>query len=222
LINILDIKRSNSLSRYSYDKGWIPMSDRKTHNLISSMKIKHPRKKRKKLKDLYLTKQFNLEWKYTQHLNPIQVVSLYCTVPRIHSLENLPCREAGKSNLDENEVSILNSLLANQTCQVYFSINKLLYDYSVDFYEVEIPNIPLKQFSRVLDVLPYSHIFFTKSNIFLWTVLKPEDKEWINELNWNLRRILLHHAYQIPDLNWFDLEHLAWIPPRILSKCIFE
>lgn len=219
IMDILDSRRSNSLFLYRYDKGWIELSEKEQLDLSNSLKIEHPRKKRKKFTDLFVTYPFNREWHYTHHSNPTKVISLLIKLSHSYYLEDLPPRNIEKQKILDSDLALLSDLVINQTFQVSFIIDRLINESSLDIYSIEIPMMPFKQLNLFLNMIPFAYLFYTESKIYIWAYLNPKEVDWISkQLNWKINKVHLEKSFLPLDREWFDFKNLAWYQPKILNQ----
>ena len=219
IMEILDSRRSNSLFLYRYDKGWIGLSEKEKLDLSNSLKIKHPRKKRKKLADLFVTYPFNREWRYTHHSSPEKVISLLIKLSNSYYLENLPPRNIENLKVLDSDLALLTDLVNNHNFQASLIIDRLIHESSLDIYSIEIPIMAFKQLNLFLNVIPFAYLFYTESKIYIWAYLNPEEVNWIRtQLNWRINEILLEKSFLNLDREWFDFENLVWFQPKILNQ----
>jgi hypothetical protein len=216
---ILDIHRSISLSRYRARKGWSTLSSKEIEDLIQQLTVKHPRKLRKKLPALFHDTPFNHDWNFTQAQDPKQVISLVCKIQKKFSYETMPINPDNvELAFSRSDIDILENLIQNKICQPFFSLDRIHHEYSIDFYSIRTPSMPMKQISRLLRVLPYAHLNFLENSIDLWTRLSSQDRNWIKEyLGWEPVQIIPYKHQQVLEYAWFNPKTLQWRSPKILE-----
>ncbi len=219
LIEIRDIYRSISLSRYRAGKGWLTLSSKEIENLIQQLTMKHPRKLRKRPPALFYDTPFNHDWNYTQSQDPIQVISLVCKMQPKFSHDTLPINPDNvKPTFSRSDIEILERLFQNKLCQPFFSLARIQFEYSIDVYSIRIPFMPMKQVSRLLKVLPYAQLNIMENSIVLWTLLSPQDRKWIKKyLGWEPFQIIPYKHQQALKCDWYNPKTLQWCSPKILE-----
>ena len=210
-----------SLFLYKANRGWNNPTTTEKRRLAQLLKTKHPRKKRVKL-PLFLSPAFNEFWHYNLNSKPSQIIELCCKFIRSFSYKMLPL---GMKNSHENlrfsksELSQLKDLFFNQVIHVFFVPIRLLHEFSLDFYWMKIPKIPLVQLSRFLAWLPYSILYFTEKDINIRAYLTHELAQWIrNDLKWTIMPIIEVFSPHQLLFEWFSTSNHQWKLPIVLKK----
>jgi hypothetical protein len=219
LTDILEIRRSTSLSRYHAREGWATLSSKERQNIKEKMRIKHPRKKRKKIPAFFVDGSFNQEWNYDQNSDPKELISFFSNFSKRITYETLPIHsENPKIAFSKSNTDILKKLIQEQICQPFFTLDRIIFEYSIDHYSVEIPKMPLKQLEYVQRALPHTQLYMTEKKYFLWTHLSPDDFNWItDDLGWKTKNILASKYHEPLNSKWFNTETLQWNTPRVLK-----
>ena len=185
------------------------------------MKSKHPTNKQNEDSALSLTSSFNQNWVYNQHPLPAKIIELYCKIPDEYSYSDLPLNSGNqhRTALSRDEIGLLKQLSYNEVVSIGFVPWRLMYEYSLDLYWINLPIIPDFMLKRFLNLVPYSDIYYTENSISLLTRLTPKVVHWIKtDLNWRVIPVTLVHYPQNLDFNWFDVEKLKWKTPLLLLK----
>ncbi len=212
---------STSLTHYKVDFGWTEPSVTKIRQLTTLLKSKHPTNKQNEDSALSLTSSFNRNWVYNQHPLPAKIIELYCKIPDEYSYSDLPLNTGNqhRTALSRNEIGLLKQLSYNEVVAIGFVPWRLVYEYSLDLYWINLPTIPDFLLKRFLCLVPYSDIYYTENSISLLTRLTPKIVHWITtDLNWRVIPVTLVHYPQNLDFNWFDVEKLKWKTPLLLLK----
>ncbi|MHA2307090.1 MAG: hypothetical protein ACXACU_17055, partial [Candidatus Hodarchaeales archaeon] len=120
--------------------------------------------------------------------------------------------------LTKKELEMLKLLQKKDVVQLNLSFTRLIQEYSIDMYLLEIP-IKLKQLSRFLGFLPSSKILVNTENIMMIAYLTPYLSEWLkNDLNWSVNAIIESNIPIFPDMTWFNEESQKWLTPQVLME----
>ena len=212
---------STSLTHYKVDFGWTEPSVTKIRQLTALLKSKHPTNKQNEDSTLSLTSSFNRNWIYNQHPLPAKIIELYCKIPDEYSYSDLPLNTGNqhRTALSRDEIGLLKQFSSNEVVSIGFVPWRLVYEYSLDLYWINLPTIPDLLLKRFLCLVPYSDIYYTENLISLLTRLTPKVAHWIKtDLNWRVIPVTLVHYPQNLDFNWFDVEKLKGKTPLLLLK----
>ena len=218
IVRITNSCRSSSLALYKAEYGWQEISPASWSRLVKKLSTIRPRKRRTKQSSLfYLTPLFNEFRNYRQYPNPPQVIALFCFRPLIFSYSELPL---GSTNphiplrLKKSQLRLLKKLYSHQLIEISFNAVRLTQEFSLDTYWLKIPRIPIEQLSRLLEILPFSHLFLAETQIYIWTYLSPILARWMSQdLEWTILQVEPYHKPKKLDLNWFNSETLEWKSP---------
>jgi hypothetical protein len=219
LTDILEIRRSTSLSRYHAREGWATLSSKERQNLNEKMRIKHPRKKRKKIPAFFVDEPFNQIWNYNQNSDPKELISFFSNFSKRITYATLPIHsENPQIVFSKSDTDMLKKLIQEQICQPFFTLDRIIFEYSIDHYSVEIPKMPLKQLEYVQSALPHTQLNMTEKKYFLWTHLSPDDFNWItDDLGWKTKNILQSKYHDPLNYKWFNKKTLQWNIPSVLK-----
>lgn len=220
LNEITDIRISASLALYRAEKGWKELSPTLKKQLTMQLKTSNPRKQRKKSPIFFLTRAFNQNWNFRIHPTPSQVIDLYCKFFHEISLnEQLSSVQHSSHRYSKSGLSLLKDLNDINVCQLTFYPNRLLFEFSLDQYWINLPLIPFNQLSRLLKWLPYTRLSFTETGIHIWSFLTSEITDFLNtKLDWIVRPIIHYHDPMGLNFKWFNPKGLHWLLPKILEK----
>ncbi len=209
-----DTRISCSLAHYQARMGWRTPTPTSLRRLALPLKTAHPRKRRMKLPPYFLSPSLNQHWNYLQESDPSHVVELYSKFSGFYSFYDL------YSNLSKPDLAHLKELHKNYLFHISFYSNRLLLEFSPNFYLIKMPPMPLDQLSRLLISLPYALLFFTKNNTYVWTCLTNGWKKWMEKefKTWVVIPIIEKYYPMVFDSKWFDSESLLWKLPLVLRK----
>ena len=215
--------RSTSLDIYKAGIGWNKYGKTKL-NLIKT-KLLSERPKETNLTDtisLYIPPSFNSTWNYKQHPLPEKIIELYCKIPEAYSFTELPFRPLENGNtksLSRDEIGLLKQLYYNKVINIGFIPWRMIYEFSLDRYCIEISKKPLFQLKQFLFLLPYSYTYLTQDKIYIWAFLNSHLMNWIKkDLKWDIYPVLWTHQIQDLSFKWFNKETLQWKIPKILHQ----
>jgi len=217
----LTIKCStSSLFQYKPDSGWKLPSQSAMNSLASSITSKSSKREEKKQKNLYIPPPFNSEWHFTKHPLPCRIIKLYCEIPQRFSYTELPLgsiRNQRKNYLTTEEIGLIKQLYYNQVVQIGFIPWQIVFEFSMDEYNIKIPKLQSSKLNQLLKLLPQNEIYETEKNIIIWTRFPKNLKEWMKEkLNWEVNNISIFYYPSDLNYNWFNEEKLQWNTPEIL------
>jgi len=217
----LKIKCStSSLFQYKPDLGWKLPSQSAMKSLARSIISKRSKNEKKNQKNLYIPTPFNSEWHFTKHPLPCQIINLYCKIPQKFSYAELPLgsiRNQRKKYFTTDEIGLMKQLYYNQVEQIGFIPWQIVYEFSMDKYNIKIPKLPSTKLNQLLKLLPQSEIYETEKNFIIWARFPENLKEWMKEkLNWEGNNISIFYYPSNLNYNWFNEEKLQWKTPEIL------
>ncbi|MFW9903165.1 MAG: hypothetical protein ACFFFH_02450 [Candidatus Thorarchaeota archaeon] len=223
LHELTQIKTSHisvSLLLYQATKGWRTPTPTDWRRLVPMLKTKNPRKMRTKLTSYYLTHSFNEQ--YTDHLDRSSLIHLFCKIPREFSFKELPLDQNNDQThvkLSKAELKLLEEMYERKIVQIGFLSNRLIYEFSLDIYWIKTPKVLLNQLSRLLAWIPYSRLYFTEKNIFIWAYLTSEFAHWLStDLEWTVIPIIENHNPHRIKVDWYISEEQQWKTPHILKR----
>ncbi len=220
LDTIKNIRFSASLNLYQNNRGWGELSKTDLGRLAQKLKTEQPRKDRTKLLPFYLTQEFNRNWSYLENPDPSNLIALYCKSYPIFSLNDLNSELNNKSALqefDKTDCEILKTLHQEKVVQLNLIYTRLILEYSIDQYLVEIPFMPIEQLSRLLTFLPWTELFYTSRNILMITYLTAFSSEWMKKnLVWTVKNIIESNIPIPPKISWYDTENQQWNTPQLI------
>jgi len=209
---------SSSLFQYKSDSGWKLSSQSVMNSLV--WESESSKRDENRHKNLYIPTSFNIEWHFTKHPLPCEIVKLYCKIPQKFSFTELPLgslRNQRKKIFTADETGLIKQLYYNRVMQIGFVPWRIVNEFSIDSYYIDLPKLPSYKFNLLLKLLPYSEIIETEKNVKIWTRLPKNLVEWMKEkLNWEVHNVI--PIFSRADLNydWFNEEKLQWNTPEIL------
>ncbi|MFX1285480.1 MAG: hypothetical protein ACFFB5_17715 [Promethearchaeota archaeon] len=223
---IINIQMSYSLSNYKTDKGWHNLTETEWKRLSRPVKTSRPRKRRIKPSSFFLTSPFNNDFNYQQHPKADELLRIYCKSQRTFTYGELPFGNTGNQStlsFSKKEIGVLRDLFESKVLQVDLVLNKLNQEFSWDLFWIRIPKlIPLEQLSRILELLPWTRIYYTRSDIHLLTFLTSKLAQWMSsDLEWIVIPVISLHYPITPSLDWYDLETNQWITPYMLKSPLY-
>jgi len=213
--------RTTSLEIYEAGVGWKEPSKTKLNLLKTKLLSEKPRETYSNaLSTLNIPQSFNSNWYYNQHPLPGKIIELYCRIPEAYSFIELPFRSLKSGNtksLSRDEIGLLKQLYYNKVVNIGFVPWRMIYEFSLDRYCIEIPQKPILKLKQLLFLLPYSFTYITKDKIYIWAFLTPHLVNWIkNRLKWNIYPVIWTQQLQDLSFEWFNKTTLQWKIPRIL------
>ncbi len=223
LSKITTVRKCISLNHYQENIGWIELSPTKLRRLTQLLQSKNPKKRQREKNSFFITPEFNLQWYYSQHQLPKEIIKLYCKNPPEYSYSNLPLRlidNQDSNRLSRTEVGLLKQLHYNhQVVQIGFVPWRLVYDFSLDLHCIILHKIPFFQLERFLNLIPFSEIYSGEKSIYIWARLTPKLVKWIkNDLKWTVISIIRKQYPLNLDFKWFNVSRLKWKIPNLLKE----
>jgi hypothetical protein len=208
---VIDFKLSSSLALYRAEKGWRKLTDTQCKNLAHKIKKGNPRKKKSENTSFYLTNSMNPNFSYFDYEKPINLVNLYCKASGPYSFNKLPLGYIG-SFLTPLETGLLSFLHQRHIIIIGFQMLNLLYEFTMDQHFVIISKHS-ENLEFLLELLPFSSIYFTEKDIILVTNLPSNLMNWLKkELNWDIFTVIRTHNPQSLNCELFDKKSLNWNP----------
>jgi len=212
---------SNSFAQYKPELGWINITQSQKNSLKRSFSSKKSRMEEEKIEYLHNPVSFNLNWHFTNHPLPTKLIKLYSKIAQGYSFSNLPLgssRNQANKSITKDELGILKQLYYNRVVFVDFIPWRIVHDFSIDLYVINIPKFPRSKLNYLLNLISYSDIYETEKNVSLWTRLPQTLEHWMKkDLNWEIDSVIRDHNPRDLNYDWFDEEELQWKTPEILS-----
>lgn len=211
---------SSSITQYKPNIGWINPNLTKMKSLTRLLKSTRPKRIEKRKAGLYIPNKFNLDWYFTQHPLPNQIIKLYCEIAQGYSFSNLPLvsyRNEVNRSLTKDELGLLKQMYYNRVLYVDFIPWRIVNEFSMDLYNITIPKLSSSKLNSLLQLLPYSEIIETQKDIKIWTRIPKILEEWMNiKLEWEVISIIQTHFAGNLNYNWYNKKKLQWNTPKIL------
>ncbi|MHA2247348.1 MAG: hypothetical protein ACXADY_20545 [Candidatus Hodarchaeales archaeon] len=217
---VSDMQIGFSLKRYQPEKGWLNFTTTEWNRLSRQMSSD-------RLQDIpeiqipyFTSTAFNQNWNFLKHTNPTRAANLYCIEPRKFNINSLPFSIKPKNqNYSIREKAHLKELYNNRVVQIIFQVDRLNFAFSLDLYWIILPNN--NQLSWLLRELPYSHLFYTKEETHIWSLLTSDLAEKLQtDLNWTVLPIITIGEGCKRTIEFFNQETLKWKNPIILQDFI--
>jgi hypothetical protein len=222
LEKITEIRISTSLAQYKETKGWQKTSNSRWVQITKQLTSFRQRKPKQSLESYFLTESLNNNWHFQMYDNPIEVVRLFCKSARNYTYNNLPYNLTDENNplyFSKNELTLLRTLYGSKISLLWFFPSRLISEFSLDRYWVEIPDIPIFQLNKFLVILPFAQIYSNEKGYYLWTALTPELAHMIKkDLNWVVSPITRAYFTSFYSEKWFDSKIQQWRTPLVLEK----
>ena len=210
---------SVSLLLYQATKGWRTPTSTDWHRLIPMLRTKSPRKIRTNLTSLYLSLPFSEE--KIGNYDKSRVIQLFCKIPREFSFRELVTgsnKDQIKIKLSKTEIKLLGEMYQRKIVQTGFLSRGLIYEYSLDNYWIKAPKMPLDQLSRLLALIPFSRLYFTENDVFIWAYLTRKFAQWLKkDLEWTVMPIIENHRPQNFNFDWYANDIQQWKTPHVLK-----
>lgn len=215
-------QKSASLRLYRANTGWTKPSITMLRRITPELTSQTFQGVQKGPSSLFYPPPFNSRWSFTQHPLPLQIIELYCQIPPNYDYSVLPLisrirPDRSVKQLTIAEIGLLKQLYYNRVMNVGFVSWYLVQEFSLDYYCLILPSLPLFQLQRFLELLPFSDLFFTPRFILVLTHLTAPLHKWIkNDLGWNVFPITSYYTPITPQIDWFQKHTLQWISPHVL------
>lgn len=222
LARVSEIQISQSLELYQEEKGWRELTGQEQQRI--SHQLKNDPKNHDVVSSFLISPPFDKNWHYKQDKkHEIKMIDLYCKAVPSFSFSELASRLYSKQSsfrLSREELQLFAYLYHKKVVQCDFNPTRLISDYSLDRFSIEIPqNVTLKHLKILLRYLPRARVFTTETGIQMWTVLTQNLAEWLDqELKWTVRPIQTQYWGQPPEKRWFDYELCEWNTPHLLNE----
>ncbi|MFX0172985.1 MAG: hypothetical protein ACFE9L_13815 [Candidatus Hodarchaeota archaeon] len=220
LTKVNQFQWTSSMALYQERKGWSNLSRSKWHQLVQSLKLPHPRKRRTRFESFFQTPPFNSNWQYRRHTHPSRIIKFYCDIAEEFSFDELSSELINKKQTNKsapNEFELLKELIHKGVVHCGFRSYQLEYEWALDAYWVKIPQLTDNQLKRLLQWLPFSELYHSEHNIYLRVRLPLEFVQRIKkDLNWVIIPIIRHHYPLKLQFEYYDPKTHQWICPAIL------
>ncbi|MFX0174000.1 MAG: hypothetical protein ACFE9L_19105, partial [Candidatus Hodarchaeota archaeon] len=218
LAQIENIQTSTSLYLYQATQGWRNISRKEFRKLLQQLKGKigkeNPISKTREY-PFYITPRYKRQWNYLDHPQVHQAIGLYCK-PREFSYKCFPF-DYTNTYFSTHERNLLRWFHRNNVVRVSCELDRVIHDFSKDYYVIRLPTLPFPRFMEFFKYVPFSRIFHTKDQIYLLTLLNAELVKWITRLNWTVLSVIMYHTPTRVDNVWFDPERRCWKSPISLT-----
>jgi hypothetical protein len=214
-------RRSAAFNSYKPNVGWRKLLKNERQAITSNLEITTNEKGINK-DFIYISTPLNpLQWSFTQHPHPLDIIRLYCDIPSQFSYSQLifdNVLDLNKKKISLKMIALLKDLYERKVLEVGFIPWRLIYNYSLNRYCIILPRIPLKKLLHFLTILPYAETYFSDHQIYIWTRIPVGIVSWIkNDLKWTILPVERIHPIKNLDFNWFDQKKLDWKKPNVLK-----
>ncbi|MFX1514757.1 MAG: hypothetical protein ACFFC6_00465 [Promethearchaeota archaeon] len=206
---------SASLNQYKANVGWIEPTQTQIQRITRILRSTRPPNSK-----LFYHPPFNNHWDFKQHPLPVEIIKLYSNIPLDYSYSNLPLNNhQDLTHLTRKEIGLLKQLYYNRVVYTGFVPWRLVYEFSLDLYGINLPKIPFIQLQQFLILIPFSQIYFTEKLIHIRARVTPKLVRWIErDLEWTIFPIIRKQYRLDLEFNWFDSELLQWRTPGIIDQ----
>lgn len=140
-----------SFALYKEKKGWNHFPPVKIQRLTTPLTSKHTSRRNPTFPSYFQTSKFNDVWYYKQHPKPLTVISLYCKANRIAPIDTRSLDRLNQNlDISKIEFSILKELYQKRVYQLTFFLNRLIYEFSREFYLIILPIMHFEQLIRLV------------------------------------------------------------------------
>ena len=216
--------RSISLEKYKADNGWISLTKVQMRKQVDLLLSKVGKKITARKKLHYFSPSFNRKWHFTQHQLPLELIRIYCDLQSSYSYKSLPFTSSGnkeEKSFTKESIGLLKQLNYNNNLNIDWIPLRLVYEFSLDYYWIIIPKIPLPRLTRFLEILPYSVVHLAEDQIILYAYLTPQLAQWMSEdLNWEIHFVSRLFSPSNLHYEWFNEDRMQWKTPLFLRKGI--
>jgi hypothetical protein len=218
---IEQLRRSTAFSLYKPNIGWQDLPAKERQTILRHISLDEAEETLEN-NLLFINKPLiPLNWSFTDHPQPVEIIRLFCKIPDQFSFSRLPfdniIQEKDKY-ISLGEIEQLKYLYNKKVLEVGFTPWRLIYNYSVNRYCIRIPKITFKKIIHFLKILPYAEIYFSRHQIYLWTRLRNKEVDWIrNRFRWTIFPVVRAHPISDLDFDWFEKDCLQWTRSKILQ-----
>ncbi|MFW9780270.1 MAG: hypothetical protein ACFFE8_15620 [Candidatus Heimdallarchaeota archaeon] len=225
--SVLDYRKNISLRQYHSEKGWLNTSStylRKLKRIIlSSGSAELEYSTNSTGDDYYIPNAMDTNWNYRDHPLPHRIIELVCRMTKEFTFSDLPIGSddlRNPSSLAIDELGLLKQLYYNRVVYPVFIPWQIVYEFSLNNFCVYIPKISFSNLKKIVEIIPYSEVIFTKEFNFLFGRLTPRLVNWIrSDLGWDVHMVSRTHKKPMEfNSDWFDKRSLTWVVPEVLSQ----
>ncbi|MHA2304364.1 MAG: hypothetical protein ACXACU_03145 [Candidatus Hodarchaeales archaeon] len=218
LAEITNSQGISSFSNYKPNEGWRNLTKSEWNQILKYIR----RGEHQKEIEIFATPLFNEEWTYKMHQKPSEVIAFICRCPYEVSFKQLPWntkKDPDSIVFSQNDKGLLKQLHKNNVLHTTLLSYTLYNEYSLTPYCIKAPMMDFNVLANFLSIFPYSHVFISGSNYYIWTQLPKRYGEQIeNDLKWEVDPIQRKIPIKNLHLNWYDIERQEWFPPKLYDN----
>jgi hypothetical protein len=226
LARVDEIQISQSMILYQEEKGWRDLTLQEQRGIGRQLRNERHPENREELPSGLISPPFDKEWYFNQNnKQAAKVIDLYCKGVPSFSFSELASRLYSKQSsfrFSKEELQLIAYLFHKKVLQCDFNPTRLISDFSLDRYSIQIPqNMKLENLEILLSYLPRARVFTTETGIQMWTVLTPSLVNWlVHDLEWPVQPIYTQYWGQTPERSWFDYQSCQWNTPHLLTNYV--
>ncbi|UCG00644.1 MAG: hypothetical protein JSW11_13620 [Candidatus Heimdallarchaeota archaeon] len=224
LARVVEIQISQSMTLYQEEKGWRDLTLREQRRINRQLRDGIPPENHDETPTFLISPPFDRDWHFNRNYKQIaKIIDLYCKAVPSFSFSELASRLYAKQSnfrFSKEELQLIAYLYHKKVLQCDFNPIRLISDFSLDRFSVQIPKtMKLKHLEILLSYLPRARVFTTETGIQMWTVLTPDLVHLlVQDLEWTVQPINTQYYGISPEKSWFDFQACEWKTPQILSK----
>jgi hypothetical protein len=218
---ITDKKISTSYNLYKVNSGWRNIKTSEWRRIKNSYTNNYNSEDKLTTPSFFLSPPFNPHWNFRKHTNAERAIEIYGNIPDTFSFNTLPFGVVHSSHLPFTirEKAHLKELYNNHVVNVYFQAIRLQNSFSLDYYDIQFPKIPLECLKDLLSYLPFCNLYFSESYLSIWARLTPDIASSISHnLNAKITSLIPINAPQPRTSDYFSFQDLKWNNPKIIDK----
>lgn len=218
---ITDKKISTSYNLYEINNGWRNIKTSEWRSITNSFNNGDNSDDKLRIPSFFLSSPFNHQWNFRKHTNAERAIKIYGNIPDTFSFNTLPFGVIHSSSLPFTirEKAHLKELFNNRVVNVFFQTKRVHNAFSLDYYEIKFPRIPLENLKYLLSYLPICNLYFSESYIYIQTKLTPDIASSISHnLNAEATSLITINTPQPRTTDWFDFQNLQWKSPIVLDR----
>jgi hypothetical protein len=215
-------RRSVSYQGYQTEKGWKKPRISEIAEILKYFKENRSNNKFNSIQPLIITPPFNSDWNFSQHTFPNQIIDLYSNVTSDYTFNDLPItkfQNSKKDSLSLSDMGLLRHISDKGVVLPFFISWRMIYDYSLDFYCIILPQMPIVNLKTFLSLIPYCEINFGDNKIILFAYLTEKlASQIIQKTPFLIYKIYFHHFPSSCNQKWFERGKKKWKTPEILVR----
>lgn len=209
---------TQSFTQYTPNQGWHEWTLLEYDQLSEMLRTTRPQMTRKTDDSLFYNTKYVSDTGTVLHYkeldDPLETIKLFTSRGFLHYAFDtlLP-------SMSTEEQELLKRLFKYQVVTVHYYSTNLWHDYSLEYYLMKFPHIPMEQLERLLITLPMSLISKSENETMVYAHLtSPLARGLAREMKWTVLPLTMYHDPELPSLQDYDVEGLEWKTPQVLKE----